>query len=145
MARAGRPSANAIAIKPLNNVTKTERVRPPATLTDLERDTFMMVVNDQPAQAFTQVHIPSLIAYCRHKIQSDILADAVLNFDRAWLDSDEGLKRYDLLLKMQSREIKGMQDVARSLRITRQSVDQQTVARMNETHKQTPEKKPWEA
>jgi hypothetical protein len=36
-----------------------------------------------------------------------ILADELLNFDRAWIADDDGLKRYDKLLAMHERESRG--------------------------------------
>jgi hypothetical protein len=102
-----------------------------------------MVVNDQPAVAFTDVHIPQLEAYCRHVVQSRVLADALLNFNPDWLNDDDGLKRYDKLLGMHERETRAMGAVARALRITRQSIDQQTIARMN-VNDSRKGRKPWE-
>lgn len=80
--------------------------------------------------------------YCRHVVQARIIADEILNFDRAWLADDDGLRRYDRLLAMQEREGRAASSHATRLRITRQAIDQQTVARS--LVNQTKARKPWE-
>ena len=124
-------------------VGSSKRLKAPLHLSDAEMGIWDMVVNDQPAEAFTDVHIPQLEAYCRHVVQSRVLADALLNFNPDWLNDDDGLKRYDKLLGMHERETRAMGAVARALRITRQSIDQQTIARMN-VNDSRKGRKPWE-
>ena len=80
--------------------------------------------------------------YCRHVVLSRVLADEILNFDRAWLADDDGLKRYDRLLAMHERESRAASSAATRLRITRQAIDQQTVARSIINAPKA--KKPWE-
>jgi hypothetical protein len=111
-------------------------------LTDAERTVWLQVVNDQPAAAFSETHAPLLETYCRHVVQSRIIADEILNFDRSWLADDEGLKRYDKLLAMHEREGRAASSLATRLRITRQAIDQQTVARS--LVNQPKARKPWE-
>ena len=111
-------------------------------LTDAERAVWIEVVNDQPAQAFTPTHSPLLELYCRHIVQARILADELMNFDRSWLADDDGLKRYDRLLGMSERESRAASSLATRLRITRQAIDQQTVART--LNNQPKSRKPWE-
>ncbi|WP_262054926.1 hypothetical protein [Burkholderia thailandensis] len=72
-----------------------------------------------------------------------MLADEVLNFDRAWLADDDGLKRYDRLLAMSERESRAASSLATRLRITRQAVEHPTtVGRTLANQKKA--KKPWE-
>lgn len=111
-------------------------------ISDAERSVWLEVVNDQPADAFTATHAPLLELYCRHIVQARILADELANFDRAWMADDDGLKRYDRLLGMAERESRAASSLATRLRITRQAIDQQTVARKLGGHSRT--KKPWE-
>lgn len=120
----------------------SERLRPPLHLSDAELNVWSDVVNDQPAQAFSVVHTGLLEAYCRHVAQSRILADALLAFEHEWLNDDDGLKRYDKLLAMHERETRALSSAATRLRITRQAIDQQTVARTLNNQSKT--KKPWE-
>lgn len=100
------------------------------------------VVNDQPASSFTPTHSPMLEIYCRHIVQSRILAEELANFERPWLAADGGLKRYDRLLAMAEREGRAASSLATRLRITRQAIDQQTVARTIKNSAKS--RKPWE-
>jgi hypothetical protein len=111
-------------------------------LSDAEQSVWLQVVNDQPSDAFTDTHAPLLEMYCRHIVQARIIADEILNFDRAWLADGDGLLRYDKLLAMQEREGRAASSLATRLRITRQSIDQQTVARSLVNQKKA--RKPWE-
>jgi len=141
MATRGRKSAESQALMAAPTL-ETKRLTAPVHLTDAEREIWLSVVNDQPASAFTVTHAPLLEMYCRHVVQSRIIADEILNFDRAWLADDDGLKRYDKLLAMAEREGRAASSLATRLRITRQAVDQQTIARamINEPKS----RKPWE-
>jgi hypothetical protein len=80
--------------------------------------------------------------YCRHVVNGRILADELLSFERSWLADNDGLRRYDRLLAMAERESRAASSLATRLRITRQAIDQQTVARKLGNHVKT--KKPWE-
>lgn len=143
MAKRGRQSqASAGVVGLVTSIINTERLAAPAHLTDAERSVWLQVVNDQPSSAFTETHAPMLEVYCRHIVQSRIIADEILNFDRSWLADDDGLKRYDRLLAMHEREGRAASSLATRLRITRQAIDQQTVARS--LVNQTKARKPWE-
>lgn len=142
MAQRGRKSTAALAMARPTPVLSESRLAPPIHLPDAERDVWLQVVNDQPASSFTETHAPMLELYCRHVVLSRILADELLNFDRAWIADEDGLKRYDKLLAMHERESRAASSAATRLRITRQAIDQQTVAR---TIVNAPKaKKPWE-
>jgi hypothetical protein len=72
-----------------------------------------------------------------------VIADQIANFDPAWLNDDEGLKRYDRLLTMNERESRAASSLATRLRITRQAVEHpatvgKTLAKQNKG------RKPWE-
>lgn len=142
MAQRGRKSTAALAMARPTPVLSESRLAPPIHLPDAERDVWLQVVNDQPASSFTETHAPMLELYCRHVVLSRILADELLNFDRAWIADDDGLKRYDKLLAMHERESRAASSAATRLRITRQAVDQQTVARSMMNAPKA--KKPWE-
>jgi hypothetical protein len=130
MATRGRKSAASASVTTLApTITATQRLAPPVHISDAERALWMQVVNDQPASAFTPTHSPMMEMYCRHVVQARILADEVVNFERAWLADDDGLSRFDKLLKMAERETRAASSMATRLRITRQAIDQQTVAR----------------
>ena len=142
MAQRGRKSAAQLAVSRVAPALRESRLPAPTHLSDAEREIWLEVVNDQPASAFTPTHRPLLELYCRHIVQARILADEIMNFDRAWLADDDGLKRYDTLLKMQEREGRAASSLATRLRITRQAVDQQTIARAMVNAPKA--RKPWE-
>ena len=120
----------------------TKRLLPAIHLSNSERNVWLEIVNDQPAGAFTETHTHLLEMYCRHVVQSRILAEEVAAYDRTWLADDDGLARFDKLLKMAERETRAASSFATRLRITRQAVDQQTIAR---SQMNAPKgRKPWE-
>ena len=120
----------------------SKRLQAPLHLSDAETAVWCEVVNDQPASSFTPTHSPMLEIYCRHIVQSRILAEELANFERPWLADDDGLKRYDRLLAMAEREGRAASSLATRLRITRQAIDQQTVARTIKNSAKS--RKPWE-
>lgn len=141
MRQRGRKSAASLAVARV--AIGVERLPAPVHLSDAERGVWLETVNDQPAEAITPVHSPVLELYCRHVVRSRILADEIDNFDRAWLADDDGIKRYDLLLKMAERESRAASSLARSLRITRQStIDPKVAGVANARHARS--RKPWE-
>jgi hypothetical protein len=140
--KTGKKSLAELSTYASRTLVQEERLAPPVHLGDGERNVWLQIVNDQPANSFTQVHIPQLESYCRHVVIGRMLADEVENFDRSWLADSDGLKRYDKLLGMHERESRAASSLATRLRITRQAIDQQTVARTLVNQKVN--KKPWE-
>ena len=141
MAQRGRKSADALSVLAVSVMT-AERLAAPAHMSAAELAVWLEVVNDQPAGAFSATHAPLLELYCRHIVQARVLADELVNFERAWLADDDGLKRYDRLLGMAEREGRAASSLATRLRITRQAIDQQTVARSIVNAPKA--RKPWE-
>lgn len=141
-ARGRRSEAEVLAPALVASISSETRLTAPAHITDAERAVWMELVNDQPASAFSPTHIPLLEQYCRHIVQARLIADEIMNFDRAWLADDDGLKRYDRLLAMQEREGRAASSLATRLRITRQAVvHPETAGRGGGKAKS---KKPWE-
>ena len=129
MAQRGRKSAASLSVVLQESPVGSQRLMPDASLGEAEKAVWVMVVNDQPADAFTDVHGSLLGLYCGHVIRARILNDHILKFDPELLSKDDGLKRYDKLLSMAERESRAASSLATRLRITRQAVDQQTIAR----------------
>lgn len=142
MGQRGRQSTAATEVIAFAPVGAAQRLEAPAHISDAERAVWAELVNDQPASAFTPTHGPLIEQYCRHVVQARVLADEILNFDRAWLADDAGLRRYDRLLAMAEREGRAASSLATRLRITRQAIDQQTVARALVNKPRS--RKPWE-
>ncbi|MDR5777790.1 MULTISPECIES: hypothetical protein [unclassified Caballeronia] len=143
MAQRGRKSAASLAIAPTVPIALEQRLAPPVHLSDAERAAWLELVNDQPAGAFSATHAPLLEMYCRHVVNARTLADELLNFERAWLARDDGLKRYDRLLAMSERESRAASSLATRLRITRQAVEHPTTAGRAIAN-QKKAGKPWE-
>ena len=145
MAQRGRKSAASLEVRALAApvVAASKRLAAPAHLSEAERNVWIEVVNDQPAEAFSATHAPLLELYCRHVTNARVIADEVQSFDRAWLADDDGLKRYDRLLAMAERESRAASSLATRLRITRQAVEHPaTVGRTLAAQPKT--RKPWE-
>ena len=115
--RGRRSTAEMTVAAQVASISSADRLRAPMHLTDAEQSVWGEVVNDQPAQAFSPTHSPLLEQYCRHIVQARLIADEIMNFDRAWLADDDGLKRYDRLLAMQEREGRAASSLATRLRI----------------------------
>jgi hypothetical protein len=144
MTQRGKKSAASREVAGLvTSVTGEQRLKAPAHLSDAEQGVWLEVVNDQPASAFSPTHSPLLEMYCRHIVNARILADELLNFDRAWLADDDGLKRYDRLLAMAERESRAASSLATRLRITRQAVEHPTTVGRS-LKNQSKGRKPWE-
>jgi hypothetical protein len=111
-------------------------------LSEAERSVWIQVVNDQPADSFTETHSPLLELYCRHVVNARVIADELANFQREWLADDDGLKRYDRLLGMAEREGRAASSLATRLRITRQALHAVTAARGVDNAPKNA--KPWE-
>lgn len=81
--------------------------------------------------------------YVRHVVRGRILASEIEAFDQSWMADDDGLDRFDKLLKMAERESRAASSLATRLRITRHSqIDPQTSGR--KFARQGRAQKPWE-
>ena len=98
------------------------RLPPPADLTPAQRHAWLTVVNSRAADWFSPEHEALLKQYVRHKVNSDLLSQQIADFDPKWLADEDGMKRYDKLLGMLARETLALNTMARSMRLTHQSV-----------------------
>lgn len=144
MATRGRKSAASLAVAAhAGPLTIENRLKPSIHLSDAAQTVWVRLVNDQPASAFSETHRDMLEAYCQHTVQAQVLAEEIQSFEREWLRTDEGLKRYDKMLAMREREVRAASSLATRLRITRQATtDPKTVGRANVNSPRS--KKPWE-
>jgi len=141
MAQRGRKSAAELSVIQADSPLGASRLTPLAGMSEVEKEVWLQVVNDHPADAFTETHSPLLELYSRHVVRGRILAQQIAEFKSEWLADDDGLKRYDKLLAMAEREGRAASSLATRLRITRQAIDQQTVARAQIKSKAMPWKK----
>lgn len=137
MAQRGRQSVASLAVAA--SITGTSRLAPPANLTAMQKAVWVSVVNARPADWFGDEHVGMLAQYCRHKVQSDLIAQQLECFDPAWLVDDDGLKRYDKLGGMLERETRAMNALLRSMRLT-----QQSLISKDKTPGKAQGRKPWQ-
>lgn len=115
------------------------RLAPPFHLTPAQKAEWVSVVNARPADWFGPEHGAMLTQYCRHKVQSDLIAQQLEEFDPAWLVDDDGLKRFDRLGAMLERETRAINALLRSMRLT-----QQSLVRADKAVPTTKGRKPWQ-
>lgn len=120
MTQRGRKSAAALAV--VSPEIGAPRALPPAGLTPAQRVVWLETVNSKPSEWFGPEHVPMLEAYCRHVATARALAQQIEEFDPDWLKDDDGLKRYDRLLGMHVRETGRVNEFARAMRLTQQSI-----------------------
>ena len=142
MKQRGRVSAASMAVAVMDAAPGTPRLAATVLLTDAERDVWAALVNDMPAEHFSAKDVPNLEAYCRHVMYGRLLADRIQQFNPAWLDTDDGPKRYDKLLSMHEREVRAASSLATRLRITPQSLQHPETAGRRAGKPKT--RKPWE-
>ncbi len=120
MNQRGRKSAASLAVVPTQ--VGAPRALPPAGLTPAQRVVWLEAVNAKPSEWFGPEHVPVLEAYCRHVVTGRALAELIEKFDPEWLNDDDGLKRYDRLLAMHTRETGRVNELARAMRLTQQAI-----------------------
>ncbi len=137
MAERGKKSVASLYVAKPEGIDS--RMAPPAGLTPAQKATWVTVVNARPADWFGPENAALLVQYCRHKVQSDILAQQLESFDPDWLLEDEGLKRYNKLSGMVERETRTMNALLRSMRLT-----QQSLVRADKAVPSAKGRKPWQ-
>ena len=79
----GRKSAASMQVAGLGLTITTQRLNAPVHLAYAERAVWQQLVNDQPAEAFSQVDGPLIELYARHITQARILAEELRGFNSA--------------------------------------------------------------
>ena len=141
MAKRGRKSAAELSLISQRSAVIAQRIAPPASMPQAESEVWLEVVNDQPAEAFTETHTHLLELYCGHVVKHRIIHSQVLAFKPEWLKDTDGLDRYDKLLKMAERESRSASALATRLRITRQAIDKKIAGRQQRDGNV---KQPWD-
>jgi hypothetical protein len=141
MNQRGRKSAASLAVVG-PGVRGVSRLPAPGGLTDGETQYWLACVNSRPADWFGSEHIPLLVNYCRHAVRADVIAVSLSTFDPTWLTEDDGLKRYEKLLKMARDESTAVNNLARAMRMTHQSLYRADKAAT--TVDATAKSKPWQ-
>lgn len=98
-----------------------ERPKPPDELTEDQATEWRAVVERMPRDWFPRETQGLLVQYCRHVVRARTLAEQINTIDSAELKGQEGLARYDRLLRMAERESRAMTALGRAMRITQRS------------------------
>lgn len=138
MAQRGRKSAANLALASLTGTGN--RLAPPSILTVAQQSEWFALVGAKSADWFGAEHSGLIAQYCRHRIQSDLIAQQLERFDPAWLTDDDGLKRFDQLAAMQERESRTITALLRTMRLT-----QQCQIRADKALRVNRAPKPWQA
>ncbi|WP_342622646.1 hypothetical protein [Pseudomonas alkylphenolica] len=138
MAVRGKKSVASMAVA--SPVGVDNRLAPPFQLTPAQKAEWVQIVNARPADWFGPEHASMLVQFCRHKVQSDLIAQQVEEFEPEWLLEDEGLKRFDKLGAMLERETRAMNALLRSMRLT-----QQSLVRADKAVATQKGRKPWQS
>jgi len=138
MALRGKQSAAALAV--VTPLAVDKRLAPPSNLTPAQKSEWVSIINSMPADWFGPENAASLLQYCRHRVQADTLSKKIENFDPAWLDDEDGLRRYDKLSAMFERETRALNALMRSMRLTQQS----QIRADKVIKEETKGKKPWQ-
>ena len=139
---AGRKSAASLAVVS-QLPASLQRPEPPEDLTEAQAAEWRAVVGRMPLGWFPRECHQVLVTYCRHVVNARHLAAMVAGFDPVWLTDDDGLKRYDTLLRMAEREGKAVTMTATRLRLTPQS-RYNAQAASTTAEKAGAEAKPWQ-
>jgi hypothetical protein len=97
------------------------RIEAPGELTEPLALIWYEIVASQHADFVNSGNAPLLAALCRHVQEERRLGDTIDNFKTECLETEDGLKRYDLLTKNHDRQSKAIISLARQLRLTNQS------------------------
>lgn len=120
MAQPGRKSAAALSV--VGMVTTFSRVAPPTELTAPQRGLWLATVNSKPAEWFGNEHVPMLVEYVRHVSTADLLTKEIEGFTAEMFADADALKKLKTLTTMRAREAQCINTLARSMRLTQQSV-----------------------
>lgn len=118
MKQRGRKGGGSLTPRPPFGVT---RIEAPSELNEEQVLIWHEIVASQPTDWFTAGNAPILIALVRHIHEERRLGDVIANFQNEWLETDDGLRRYDLLTKNHDRQTKAIGTLSRHLRLTNQA------------------------
>jgi hypothetical protein len=140
MVKRGRVSSAETDLAVIGLSAKIERVHrpePPYELTDVQAVVWRRVVDDLPADWFTDKHAGLLKQYCRHEAQADRIAQLI---EQEMLKPELDLANYDKLTAMQEREGRALSSLATRMRLTQQALYDKSKKAGN-----FKVSKPWEA
>lgn len=119
MNQRGRKSSAALAV--VDDRSLPTGVPVPPGLSAAERVVWMTTVNSKPTDWFGTEHVPMLVEYVRCVCRAQVIDGQLKAFDDAWLNTDEGLVRFDKLTAMAIKTAGMINRLATSMRLTQQS------------------------
>lgn len=118
MNQRGRKSSDSLTVRPAFSVT---RIEAPSELSEDQVLTWHEIVASQHSDWFNAGNAPLLVALIRHIHEERRLGEVIANFQTEWLETEDGLKRYELLTKNHERQTKAIGTLSRHLRLTNQA------------------------
>lgn len=103
------------------DIAVASRPRPPDDLTEGEKLFWNDVVAGRPADFFEFASLPLLAEYCRTKTEVDFIAESIREFKHEWMNTEDGLKRYEKLSVMRTKAQTRLMALATKMRLTQQS------------------------
>ena len=94
----------------------------PPGLTEGERGVWLATVNSKPADWFGTEHIEMLVDYARNVCRGHVVDAQLKAFDPEWMATDNGLRRWALLVGTAAKLSGVTNTLMRSMRLTHQSV-----------------------
>ena len=94
----------------------------PPGLTEGERGVWLATVNSKPADWFGTEHIEMMVDYARNVCRGHVVDAQFKAFDPTWMATDEGLRRWKLLVDMGAKISGVTNTLMRSMRLTHQAV-----------------------
>jgi hypothetical protein len=137
MRQRGRKSSSSLQILPL---APAKRQPPPPSLSAEEAAEWTAIVNHQPGGWFGRTTHALLAAYCRHTVEADRLSGMLAALNDAMDEEvrrgrpelellfDSSMDLREKLLRMRERETRAATALARSMRLTQQSLYDKTKA-----------------
>lgn len=139
----GRKSVAALSISICNDASALQKMpEPPGYVTPEQDAVWREVIGSRAGDLIGPESYRLLIEYCRAVVEGDKIAAQLDAFDPSWLADDEGLKRWDKLQAIATRNQGVIATLATKLRIATSS----TVRAENAgtVMKKGAKLKPWE-
>ena len=140
MLQRGRKSAKALELAPVIGLERI--VPPPDDMPPDQAKTWLVVARSPIFSLIGQESYPLLAEYCRLVSTADAVAKQVDEFDVSWLAEEDGLRRWEKLLKLQVLVAGRIADLAMKLRISPSSRNNRDKAVT--LYKKGAARKPWE-
>lgn len=114
----GRTSSAALATV---TAFPIQLLRPPRYLTEAQADVWRSVIPTKPADWWDAGSVPLLVAFCRTVVEHKRVSTELDAFEDSWLKEDAGLKRYEILVRVQDRLSGRLTSLATKMRLSQQS------------------------